>query len=156
VRAEHRLEAVAVPGAAASVLASGVAFLQPEEAVLDAMLAGWTAQQRSRLLSAGTVEQRELQVRRFVAFTNEYPWRWSPADVEQWSADMVSRGGWRTRRCVATRTRWRCFSGMRLIAVTAGIRRVSSDSVRIRCRCSMSGTPPRIAAMSRLGRATGR
>ena len=81
-----------MPGMAASVLASGVAFLQPEEAVLDAMLAGWTAQQRSRLLSAGTVEQRELQVRRFVAFTNEYPWRWSPADVEEWSADMVSRG----------------------------------------------------------------
>jgi integrase/recombinase XerC len=92
MRAEHRLEAVPLPGAAASVLASGVAFLQPEEAVLDAMLAGWVSQQRSRLLSAGTVEQRELQVRRFVAFTNDYPWRWTAADVEEWSADMVSRG----------------------------------------------------------------
>jgi integrase/recombinase XerC len=44
------------------------------------------------LLSAHTVEQRALQVRRFVAFTNDYPWRWTPADVEEWSSDMVGRG----------------------------------------------------------------
>jgi hypothetical protein len=155
VRAEHRLEAVAVPGAAASVLASGVAFLQPEEAVLDAMLAGWAAQQRSRLLSAGTVEQRELQVRRFVAFTNEYPWRWTAADVEEWSADMGGRGlahstvrGY--QNAVAL------FLGYATIAATAGIRCVSSGSARMRCRCSMSGTPPRTAATSRPDRATGR
>jgi integrase/recombinase XerC len=92
VRAERRLEAVSLPGAAASVLAAGVHFLQPEEAVLDAMLSGWAAQQRSRLLSAVTVEQRALQVRRFVAFNNDHPWNWSPADVEAWSSDLVGRG----------------------------------------------------------------
>ena len=35
-----------------------MSFLAPEEAVLEAMLAGWVAQQRSRLLVASTVEQR--------------------------------------------------------------------------------------------------
>jgi hypothetical protein len=44
VRAERRLEPLPlVAGAAAAVLAPGVRFLQPEEAVLDAMLAGWAA-----------------------------------------------------------------------------------------------------------------
>jgi site-specific recombinase XerD len=92
VRTERRVEAQPLPGAASVVLASGVRFLQPEEAVLDAMLAGWAVQQRSRLLSAHTVEQRALQVRRFVAFTNDYPWAWTPGDVEEWSSDLVGRG----------------------------------------------------------------
>jgi integrase/recombinase XerC len=90
--AERRVEVESLPGAASAVLASGVRFLQPEEAVLDAMLAGWAAQQRSRLLSAHTIEQRTLQVRRFVVFTNDYPWQWTPADVEEWNSDLVGRG----------------------------------------------------------------
>jgi site-specific recombinase XerD len=92
VHAERRADLEPLPGAASAVFASGIRFLQPEEAVLDAMLAGWAAQQRSRLLSAQTIEQRTLQVRRFVAFTNDYPWKWTPADVEEWSSDMVTRG----------------------------------------------------------------
>ena len=51
----------------------GVCFLAPEEAMLEAMLTGWVAQQRSRLLVASTVEQRVLVVRRFVAFSSDYP-----------------------------------------------------------------------------------
>jgi integrase/recombinase XerC len=58
MRAEHRLEAVPLPGAAASVLACGSRFLPPEKVVWDAMPAAGWAQQRSRLLSAGTVGQR--------------------------------------------------------------------------------------------------
>lgn len=92
VRAERQPVVESLPGAASAVLASGVRFLQPEEAVLDAMLAGWAAQQRSRRLSAHTIEQRTLQVRRFVGFTNDYPWQWTPADVEEWSSDLVGRG----------------------------------------------------------------
>ena len=56
------------------------------------MLTGWVAQQRSRLLVASTVEQRVLVVRRFVAFSNDYPWRWGPADVEEWTTSLVSQG----------------------------------------------------------------
>ena len=90
--AGSRLEAVGVPGVAGSVLAAGVGLLRPQEAVLDAMLSGWSAQQRSRLLAAGTIEQRVTLVRRFVAFTNDYPWAWTAAEVEEWTSQMVGRG----------------------------------------------------------------
>lgn len=87
-----RVEADRPPGSAELVLASGVSFLQPQDAVLEAMLTGWEAQQRSRLLTAHTLWQRRLAVRRLVAFTNEYPWAWTPAEVEAWTSEMVGRG----------------------------------------------------------------
>ncbi len=92
MRAELAPGDVVLPGSAAQVLATGVSFLQPDEAVFEAMLSGWERQQRARLLAGHTVEQRTLAVRRLVAFTNDYPWRWAPADVEEWSAEMVGRG----------------------------------------------------------------
>ena len=79
-------------GSATSVLASGVAYLQPEDAVLEAMFEGWAAQQRSRRLAATTVENRAHVVRRFVDFTNDYPWRWAPADAEAWTSSLVEAG----------------------------------------------------------------
>jgi len=77
---------------ATSLLASGVAYLQPEDAVLDAMFEGWTAQQRSRRLLGSTVENRAQIVRRFIEFTNDYPWRWAPADAEAWTSSLVEAG----------------------------------------------------------------
>jgi integrase/recombinase XerC len=84
---ERRVE---VPGAAHLVLASGVVPLHPEEAVFEAMLEGWAAQQRSRYLKASTIEDGLRLVRRFAGFTGEYPWRWTPADVEDWTSVLVS------------------------------------------------------------------
>jgi integrase/recombinase XerC len=92
VRAKRQVEPIEAPGTARSLLAPGVALLQPQEAVLEAMLTGWSNQQTSRLLAAGTVEQRVQVVRRFVAFTNDYPWRWTAADAEEWTAELVARG----------------------------------------------------------------
>lgn len=155
VPAEHRVDVQPLPGAASAVLASGVRFLQPEEAVLDAMLTGWAAQQRSRLLSAQTIEQRALHVRRFVAFTNDYPWKWTPADVEEWSSDLVSRGlSHSTVRSYQNAVS--VFLGTRPNAATAGMRSASGTSALIRCRCSTSGTRQCIAASPRDGRVTGR
>lgn len=91
MRAE-RLARVGMPGSAEAMLTSGVTFLAPEEAVLEAMLAGWVAQQSSRLLSATTIEARVLLVRRLVAFSNDYPWTWTPSDVEEWTTSLVARG----------------------------------------------------------------
>lgn len=79
-------------GSAGEVLAAGVAFLDPAEGVFEAMLAGWVLQQTSRLLSPMTIERRRQVVRRFVAFTNEYPWAWTPSDVEEWTSALVGRG----------------------------------------------------------------
>lgn len=77
-------------GAAHLVLAEGVTALHPQEYVFEAMLSGWTAQQTSRLLKAQTICSRERVVRAFQRFTNDYPWNWAPADIEEWTVLLVS------------------------------------------------------------------
>ena len=76
-------------GAAHLELVSGVAQLHPEDAMFEAMLRGWRAQQTARGLQEGTIAPRERLVRRFISFTNEYPWRWGPAHVDEWSLSMT-------------------------------------------------------------------
>ena len=61
-------------GAAHLELVSGVAQLRPEDAMVEAMLRGWRAQQAARGLAEHTIISRERLVRRFTEFTNEYPW----------------------------------------------------------------------------------
>src|SRR6266545_4378017 len=78
------------PGSARLVLVDGVAHLDPARAVFDGMLDGWEAQQRARLLSEHTIGARLAVVRRFAAFTNEYPWAWRPADVEDFASMLRS------------------------------------------------------------------
>ena len=46
--------------------------------MVEAMLRGWRAQQTARGLREDTIAPRERLVRRFLAFTNEYPWRGCP------------------------------------------------------------------------------
>jgi len=63
--------------------------LRPEDAMFEAMLRGWRAQQVARGLRADTIEGREQLVRRFLADSNEYPWRWGPAHVEEWIMSLT-------------------------------------------------------------------
>ena len=79
-----------IEGAAGHVVPPGTVLLHPEETVFEAMLTGWRAQMRSRLLAVGSVEPRLRLVRRFAQFTNEYPWQWSAADLEEWTSNLVS------------------------------------------------------------------
>ena len=79
-------------GSADQFLSSDVSWLAPHETVVEAMLQGWVVQQRSRMLAGHTVDQRVCVVRRFLMYTNEYPWQWGPADVEEWTAELVGRG----------------------------------------------------------------
>lgn len=72
------------------MLVGGVTPLRPEPALFEAMLAGWSRQQRSRRLSVPLVEGRERLVRRFQAFAGAWPWCWTPEQVEEWSVS----GGW--------------------------------------------------------------
>ena len=76
-------------GAAHLEMVSGVAQLRPEDAMFEAMLRGWRAQQAARGLREDTVAPRERLVRRFAAFTNEYPWRWTSAHVDEWSLSLT-------------------------------------------------------------------
>ncbi|GAB3436450.1 tyrosine-type recombinase/integrase [Actinophytocola sediminis] len=76
-------------GAAHLQLVSGVVQLRPEDAMVEAMLEGWRAQQTARGLQEGTIVPRERLVRRFISFTNEYPWRWGPAQVDEWTQSLT-------------------------------------------------------------------
>jgi len=64
------------------MLAEGIAHLDPSSAMFEAMLEGWATQQRARFLKPNTIEPRLELVRRFAAFTNQYPWQWEPAEAE--------------------------------------------------------------------------
>lgn len=81
---------MSVPGSAHLVLAPGVVHLDEPAAAFDAMLAGWSRQQRSRLLAAGTVEPRLALVRRFGEFAESYPWDWTPGDLEDFTLSLMS------------------------------------------------------------------
>ncbi len=77
-------------GAASIELIGGVVQLRPEEAMVESMLRGWRAQQSARGLRQNTIDYRERLMRRFVAFTNEFPWQWGPAQVDEWTLSLTS------------------------------------------------------------------
>jgi integrase/recombinase XerC len=77
-------------GAARLQLISGVVQLRPEDAMVEAMFKGWRAQQAARGLLEDTIAPRERLVRRFLEFTNEYPWNWGPGDVDEWTQSLTS------------------------------------------------------------------
>lgn len=83
-------EQTVMPGSAYLQLVGGVAMSHPEEQVWEAMRRGFAIQQQSRYLAPGTVGQRDGQLRRFAAWTNEYPWQWRAQDVEEWTSAAAS------------------------------------------------------------------
>src|SRR5437870_7205459 len=64
---------------AGRMLSSGVAVLHPEETVFETSLAGWSMQMEARNLKPEWIAQSLRAVRRFFAYTNEYPWSWDAA-----------------------------------------------------------------------------
>jgi len=76
-------------GAAGLELVSGVVQLRPHDAMVEAMLKGWRAQQTARGLRQDTIDARERLVRRFLDFTNEYPWQWGPSHVDEWTVTLT-------------------------------------------------------------------
>lgn len=56
------------------------------------MVDGWELQLRSRLLADSSIDSRIKLVRRFQRFTNEHPWAWTAADVEEFTAHLLSAG----------------------------------------------------------------
>ena len=77
-------------GAAHLELVSGVVQLRPEDAMFEAMLRGWRAQQAARGLREDTVAPRERLVRRFLEFTDEYPWSWVSSHVDEWTLSLMA------------------------------------------------------------------
>jgi len=72
-------------------LPRGLILLHEEDAVFEAMLDGWAKQQLGgRGLRERTVRARQGVVRRFLKFTNEYPWSWGPSHVDEWTQALTS------------------------------------------------------------------
>lgn len=68
----------------------GVRYLNAADQVLEDMLTGWRRQQLSRNLGLDTIAGRERVVRRFLDFTNEMPWHWTHAHVDEYFGDLRS------------------------------------------------------------------
>jgi site-specific recombinase XerD len=81
---------VVLAGSASAEFVDGVRQLRPEDAMVEAMLRGWHAQQAARGLRAETIGYRQRLVRRFAEFTNEYPWQWRPAHVDEWTLSLTA------------------------------------------------------------------
>lgn len=128
-------------GSALAMLDAGVRHLDPQRAVFDAMLTGWARQQQARLLADATITAKLQAVRRFAAFTNDYPWAWTPADVEEFWTELRGRG-FSLATLRAYQVRLRLFASSSPTPATAGRRSAGSGSARIRCRCATSRTPP--------------
>jgi integrase/recombinase XerC len=81
---------VKVPGSAHLILAPDVLHLDEPAAVFEAMMLGWSRQQKSRLLADSTVTSRLSLIQRFVEFAGTHPWEWTAADVEDFTASVMS------------------------------------------------------------------
>ena len=79
-----------VDGSGRVHLVRSLPLLRPEEQVLQLMLDGWRNQQLARGLQFATIDQRIRHVQRFIDHVNEEPWNWTPAMVEEFSADLRS------------------------------------------------------------------
>ena len=91
-------------------------------AMTEAMLRGWRAQQAARGLTERTTARRERLVRGFLECTNEFPWNWTPAHVDEWSLSLTSRRR-RLARCTIPATiRWSfaCSASSSSMAAMAG------------------------------------
>src|SRR5258705_1658999 len=97
-------------GAAHLQLVSGVVQLRPEDAMVEAMLKGWRAQQTARGLREDTIAPRERLVRRFLEFTNEYPWNWGPSHVDEWTLTLTGERHLRLSTIRGYQTDLRLFS----------------------------------------------
>lgn len=67
-----------------------VPVLHPEAQTVDEMLEGWRNQQLCRNLDHDTIAGRVRLVERFIEHTNEFPWTWTPAMVQEFFSDLRS------------------------------------------------------------------
>jgi hypothetical protein len=78
-----------VDAALARVFAPGVRPLRVEDALVEAMLAGWRSQQAARLLKAETVRANEATVRALAEATGS--WQWRASDADEFFEDLLAR-----------------------------------------------------------------
>src|SRR5918995_5988072 len=80
-----------VDGALARVFGVGVRPLHIEQAMFDAMLAGWRSQQAARYLKPKTIHANETGVRAFVEQVGCWPWEWRASHADEYFEDLLAR-----------------------------------------------------------------
>src|SRR4051794_14429897 len=80
-----------VDAALARVFGAGVRPLRFEEALCEAMLAGWRSQQAARYLKPKTVAANEATVRAFIAGAEAWPWEWRATHAVEFFEDLLAR-----------------------------------------------------------------
>jgi hypothetical protein len=110
--------------------------------MFEAMLRGWQAQQTARGLQESTIAPRERLIRRFLEFTNEYPWQWQPGHVDEWTLSLISEHRLALSTIRNYQTELRLFSEYLTDARYAGrpSARQSSGGACTQCRSATSGT----------------
>ncbi len=73
----------------ARIFGEDVRPLRFEEALFDAMLAGWARQQQSRILCAETIVNRGRLVCRLQRHSGAWPWEWRSEHLEEWIEDLA-------------------------------------------------------------------
>lgn len=73
----------------ARVFGDGVRPLRFEEALFEAILAGWARQQQSRMLCAETIINRRRLVCRLQGHAGAWPWAWRAEHLEEWIEDLA-------------------------------------------------------------------
>lgn len=81
---------MAVDDVGRAYLVDAVRPLHPEEQTVVEMLQGWRNQQLSRNLQFETIDARIKQVQRFIEHSNEFPWTWTVAMVDEFFGDLRS------------------------------------------------------------------
>jgi surface antigen len=94
-----------VDAALARVFGPGVRPLRVEDALFEAMLAGWRSQQAARLLKAKTVRANEATVRALAEATGAWPWQWRASDADEFFEDLLARPQRRARTTLRAKAR---------------------------------------------------
>ena len=97
-----------------------VPVLHPEAQTVDEMLEGWRNQQLCRNLDHDTIAGRVRLVERFIEHTNEFPWTWTPAMVEEFFSDLRSV---KRRKQSTVRRYQNAAKTQRLVSSTVALRR---------------------------------
>jgi site-specific recombinase XerD len=77
--------------AMARVFGAGVRPLHLEEALFEAMLAGWSAQQSARYLKPKTIRANASRVRAFAEHTGAWPWQWRASHADEYFENLLAR-----------------------------------------------------------------
>jgi len=112
--------------------------------MVEAMMHGLGGAAVRACLRADTIGYRERLVRRFAAFTNEFPWQWGPGHVDEWTVTLRAENHLAPSTIRGYQTDLRLFSEYLTDARYGWVAACEEAFGTFPCRSATSGTPLRI------------